>query len=139
MGNYVSAEDVKERLAYTAAVLYDKDGTLDETAVEADIADVEAYVNALLRQRYSVPVQAPEALALLRGVVLELFAELAYRRLPSSETPLSVERAAERSRALLRDFARGRLLLPATAAQGPAGVLVESGPARMRRGNLEGF
>ena len=52
----------------------------DDTALETDLLDAEAVVNASLAKRYSVPVTATAADRIARRLSLALWAESAYQR-----------------------------------------------------------
>ena len=144
MGEYLDVSDVRARLDRTVSVLYDHDGAVDEAWLAADLAAVEGVLNAHLGMRYALPLSDAGAVGLWRGLALDLFLELAYRRLPSGAVPPAVQAAADRARELLGRVARGELSPGTSSAPTPPpavrGSLITGGNApQMTRARLAGF
>ena len=118
----------------------------DQAVLDDAIARVEATVNGYVGKRYVVPVTTPtEAVTLLRGLALALFAELAYQtRAAGSESPKKITDAADTARRQLADISKGTLSLagamaPESQEAGASVLIAPTAPPEFTRQDLEGF
>ena len=118
----------------------------DQADFDSDVAFVEASVNAYVGKRYIVPVTAPEdAIVLLRGLALDLFAERAFTtRSAGTEIPQRVGDAADVARKTLEGIAAGKVSLAGAAAPenpdaGGSALIAPSAPPQFTREDLQGF
>jgi len=144
MPSYIQLADAQGHLKVSFARLYALPA--DQADFDSDVAFVEAAVNADVGKRYIVPVTAPaDAITLLRGLALDLFAERAFTtRSAGTEIPKRVKDAADVARASLHDIAKGAKSLAGAAAPenpdaGGAAQIVSGNPPQFRRDDLEGF
>ena len=125
-----------EVLAYTDR---DRDGVADAALVDGVLADVDAEIDAYLAGRYALPLSETPR------VLVRIACELARERLMmangarlDSESP--ERRAADGSRATLRDIARGALTIGTPAPAASAGsVQMETGGRVWGRGESGGY
>lgn len=143
MGQYITRDDVKDRLQRQYGTLYaGTGGTLDETLIDQDIAAAEAEVNGYLGTRYSVPVAT--GLELVKGWSLTLVEELAYSRSAAAGLPEKIRDRVKAVRAALRDVADGRLSLgvdpaPGERSSGGTFIAVEGNTPEFTRSKMDGF
>lgn len=141
--SYLTVAQAQARLARQAAALYNDAGSINTAWLQADIDDVEGYIDGVLGTRYVVPVTATVAANLLRGLALDLLQERAYRRLPSGSVPESVAAAAKQAREVLTSIATGSVSLAgaeAPEAIAPASGLILSGPSpTLDKAGIGGF
>ncbi len=144
MSNYLTVQEVKDRMDRTVAALYNDDGSPNDDWIADDIETVEGVINAHLAVRYATPVQSGADLGLLRGLGLDLIMEVAYRRKPSANVPDALQQAADRARQLLQQIAKGELSLgaaanPETKSAVQGSIVVEGNDPQMTREKLKGF
>jgi len=92
-------------------------GTLDSGLMSDDLAAASAEVDGYLCARYSVPVVAGGALALLKSWTLAIATELAFGRADGAEAPAKFTERAKTVRASLTEVAKGNIPLPAAPAE----------------------
>lgn len=138
---YVTLSDIETRLGPAALVQLTDDAHTGEVnlAVVAETVDgAEGEVNSHLALRYTVPMDGvanPDAVAVLRSIVLDVVEYRLHARRP----PVPAEVAAKRAAAVdwLKNVAEGRVVLPATAAGFRAAI---TGNARiLSREEMEDF
>lgn len=143
MGAYVEESDLKKRLGDDFAALYDIPSERDD--LEADIAAVEAEVNAHLGRRYVVPVTNATAVAFLRALSLALLEEAAWQRGIGDTIPAKATARADRVRDLLAQIAAGKLTvggatgLTEQTQGGAEAILVAGNDPEFERDDLEGY
>ncbi len=125
MANYLTNAEYKNRFGVpeTARITNEVPGAavVDEAKLTAAIDDAEEIASAYLATRYNIPLSAaPEA-------IKTIVADLARERLHRSRPSPSVTDAANRARAMLKDYSAGRaVLLIVDVLQKPAEGLPES-------------
>jgi phage gp36-like protein len=140
--SYCTLADLVDRYGETEVLAYadrDRDGLADAALVDGVLADVDAEIDTYLAGRYALPLSETPR------VLVRIACELARERLMmangarlDSESP--ERRAADGSRATLRDIARGTLTIgtpvPATSS---GSVQMETGGRVWGRGDSEGY
>ena len=144
MSSYIQLTDAQGHLKQSFARLYTLPA--DQADFDHDVAFVEAAVNAYVGKRYVVPVAGPaEAVTLLKGFALDLFAERAIAtRSSGTEIPKRVGDLADVARDTLSQIAKGGVSLAGAAAPenpeaGGSAQIVSGNPPQFTRTDLEGF
>jgi len=142
---YATVDDLKKRLSQVYAQLYsDPDtGLVDEDCMAEDLANANAEVDGAIAKRYSVPVTAADAIALLKGWQLTLSEELAWNRSASDAIPEKVKDRVKVVRERLKEARDGNFRLPGAPAetasgQGGAAILSVATPVFTRE-KMGGF
>ena len=141
---YATANDLSLRLGDVYAELYrGLDGSPMTAAVESDLSAASAEIDGFAGVRYAVPVNAPQALALLGAWCLTLAEELAWAR-SGRATPEGVKERCRTVRERLRELADGRFSLAGTTLEESSGAsggmsLVECDRPVFGRSRMEGF
>lgn len=121
MAAYATADDVRSAVARNPFPGKRSTAALDDTQLEASIADAQAEVDGWLRQRYTVPFPAPLP-ALVFSLTVDIAVYLAaltyYQESEILDTD-PVARRYMRARELLKDIAEGSIDLDAGDGGGP--------------------
>ena len=143
MSSYFDFDDVERRLRGDLEALYELPG--ERAELDQDVEDVEAEVNAFVGKRYAVPVTSARAVAYLKKLCLDVFAETAWARGVGSELPEKVRKAAATARAQLEKIAKGVITLGgATSLQerpvgGAESIIVDGNDPEFTRDQMGGF
>lgn len=122
-----------------ALVDRDRDGVADAALVDGVLADVDAEIDTYLAGRYALPLSETPR------VLVRIACELARERLMMAngarlDSDAPERRAAEGSRATLRDIARGTLTIGTPVpAPGGGSVQMETGGRVWGRGGSGGY
>lgn len=139
---YCTLQDMIDRYGEAEVLAYadrDRDGLADEALVNGVLADVDAEIDTYLAGRYALPLSETPR------VLVRIACELARERLMMAngarlDAEAPERRAADASRAALRDIARGTLTIgvPVPAASA-GGVQMDTGGRIWGRKGAEGY
>ena len=143
MGAYISTSDCRAALPDHFDALY----TLPDAQpdLDADIAAVEATINAHAGKRFQVPISNATAVSFLKALAVDLFLERAWGRGAGDEIPKKVSTRADAARKTLSDIAKGLVTIGGATAlteqpTGGAEAIVVAGNApEFTRTQMEGY
>lgn len=136
---YATTTDMTERIGEQTLIQLsdlESSGVVDESRVEAAIADGDGLIDSYISQRYALPL--PGASPLLTGISCDL----AVHRLHRHGAPEEVRRMKEAAIELLERIAKGEVRLDIGGAEPPTvgGGGEFEGPDRVfNRDTMEGF
>lgn len=142
MSSYITTADAQKRMRDEFGRLYDL--PLQQSDLDEDILAAEAIVNSYLGARYTIPVTASDALAIIKTIALDLLEELAYLRAAGDQIPEKVKERADVARQQLEKIADGSMTLAGAAAaqsasSGSSVAVVDGNDPQFTRDQMGGF
>jgi phage gp36-like protein len=142
---YATTENLRDRLKSFFDQLYadaDADGGVSLEDAANDLEAAEAEVDASAAVRYTVPVTAVAAQAILKSWTLTITEELAWRRSAQGTTPENVKDRVKEVRRQLERMSEGKVVIAAaveSAKSAGGAAIVSCSEPIFTREKMRGF